>query len=48
MPEGEYNRIAADKQDDQIIQNANVGEKPAGALEPTYAIPTAGGVIVEW
>ena len=48
VPEGEFNRIAADKQDDQIIQNALVGTRPVGALEPTYSIDGAGGAILEW
>lgn len=48
VPEGEFNRIAADKQDDQIVQNAAVGEKPKGTLTPSYDIPTAGGAILEW
>ncbi len=48
VPEGEYNRVAADKQDDQIIQNAVVGRKPTGHLTPDYSIPTAGGAILEW
>lgn len=48
VPEGEFNRIAADKQDDQIIQQADIGRKPKGALAPLYDIPTAGGAILEW
>ncbi|MEO0695647.1 MAG: DUF6384 family protein [Pseudomonadota bacterium] len=48
VPEGEFNRISADKQDDQIIQNAVVGSKPVGHLLPTYSVPTAGGAILEW
>lgn len=48
VPEGEFNRIAADKQDDQIIQQADVGTKPKGELTPHYDIPTAGGAILEW
>ena len=48
VPEGEFNRIAADKQDDQIIQNAVIGSKPKGALTPTYIVKTAGGNILEW
>ncbi|MEM8770396.1 MAG: DUF6384 family protein [Pseudomonadota bacterium] len=48
VPEGVFNRIAADKQDDQIIQDALTGEKPTGALLPTYSIETAGGAILEW
>ncbi len=48
VPEGEFNRVAADKQDDQIIQNALIGEKPKGALTPEYSIETSGGAILEW
>ena len=48
VPEGEFNRIAADKQDDQIIQNGMVGAKPVGHLQPDYTVPTAGGTILEW
>lgn len=43
-----FDRVAADKADDQIIQNAIVGNKPAGALYPTYTVTTPGGAIVEW
>ncbi|MGF1544702.1 MAG: DUF6384 family protein [Parvularculaceae bacterium] len=48
VPEGEYNRIAADKSDDQIIQNDVIGRKPPGALTPDYRIPAEGGAILEW
>jgi hypothetical protein len=48
VPEAEFNRIAADKQDDQIIQHADIGRKPKGALTPTYDAPIAGGAILEW
>lgn len=48
VPEGVFNRVAADKQDDRIIQNAIIGEKPKGALTPDYTIETAGGTILEW
>lgn len=48
VPEGEFNRIAADKQDDQIIQNATIGNKPRGALQPNYTIDTTGGAILKW
>ncbi len=48
VPEDEFNRVAADKADDQIIQNAIIGEKPRGALTPEYAIETPGGAILEW
>lgn len=43
-----FHRIAADKQDDGIIQNNNVGEKKVGYLKPTFSIPTTGATITEW
>lgn len=48
VSETEFNRVAADKNDDQIIQNAIIGEKPRGALNPTYTINAPGGAILEW
>lgn len=43
-----FEEVAADKREDQIIDNAIIGEKPAGTLEPDYSIFTAGGAITEW
>jgi len=48
VPEGAFNAVAADKQDDQIIQNAAVGQKKPGALEPVYTLDGAGGAILDW
>ncbi|MEO0881799.1 MAG: DUF6384 family protein [Pseudomonadota bacterium] len=48
VSEAEFNRVAADKGDDQIIQNDVIGEKPAGRLAPIYTVDTPGGAIVEW
>ncbi len=48
VPEAVFNRVAADKQDDAIIQEAEVGEKPQGALAPQYTIETSGGAILDW
>jgi hypothetical protein len=48
VPEDVFNAVAADKADDEIIQNARIGQKPKGALAPTYSIATAGGAILEW
>lgn len=48
VPESVFNGVAADKQDDQIIENATVGRKPRGVLAPEYAIATSGGAITEW
>ena len=43
-----FNRIAADKQDDGIIQNNRFGEKRRGYLEDEYSIETSGGTITHW
>lgn len=43
-----FNAVAADKADDQIIQHAEIGRKPEGALEPAYDIATIGSAILEW
>lgn len=49
VPEAVYNRVAADKQDDQILQNDVIGRKPAGRLSPEYDVDGAyGGAILEW
>jgi len=48
VSETAFNRIASDKQDDQIIQNAVIGGKVSGALSPTYSVETPGGAILEW
>ncbi|MEM9169040.1 MAG: DUF6384 family protein [Pseudomonadota bacterium] len=48
VPKGVFDAIAADKQDDQIIQKAVVGRKPKGWLAPRYDVATAGGAILEW
>lgn len=42
-----YN-VAADKKDDQIIQNAVIGQKRRGYLAPEYSIETPGGTILDW
>jgi hypothetical protein len=43
-----FERIAADKGDDQIIQADVIGRKPAGRLTPEYLVETPGGAILEW
>ncbi len=48
VEEGVYNAVAADKQDDGIIQRNVLGEKQRGRLEPDYAVPVQGGAILEW
>lgn len=41
-------RVAADKQDDGIIQSNIVGEKTLGYLKPVYRISTSGATITRW
>jgi len=48
VPEAEFFKVAADKQDDLIVQDDAVGRKPKGTLAPHYDIPVAGGAILEW
>ena len=43
-----FNRVIADKRDDQIIQNDIIGSKTRGVLSPEYRVPTPGGAILEW
>jgi hypothetical protein len=43
-----YDRIAADKQDDGIIQNRRFGVKRRGYLAPEYLMPTSGRAITTW
>ena len=43
-----FNQIAADKQDDGIIQNNQVGKKQVGFLKPSFSIPTTGATITKW
>jgi hypothetical protein len=43
-----YRRIAADKQDDGIIQQREFGVKRSGQLQPDYRIATSGAAITQW
>ena len=43
-----FDQIAADKQDDGIIQNNRFGVKQRGELEPEYTFPTSGAAITNW
>ncbi len=43
-----FESVRRDKDDDGIIQNRKVGEKPRGALDVIYAIPVSGGAINQW
>lgn len=48
VSESVFYRIAADKNDDGIIQNNQVGEKKRGYLVPSFTIDTTGATITEW
>lgn len=48
VPKKTFDAVAADKQDDQIIQNAVIGRKEKGRLTPTFTVPTEQGAILEW
>ncbi len=48
VDEQTYERVAADKRDDGIIQNNVVGRKRSGVLEPEYTVQTTGAAITEW
>ena len=48
VPQEVFERVAADKLADGIIQDRFVGEKVRGALTPDYAIETTGGAITRW
>ena len=43
-----FRRIAADKQDDGIIQQREFGVKRSGQLKPDYRIATTGAAITQW
>jgi hypothetical protein len=43
-----FERVAADKRDDGIIQQAVVGVKRRGELDAQFSVPTTGAAITEW
>ena len=43
-----FYQIAADKKDDGIIQNNQVGKKEVGFLKPSFSIRTTGATITKW
>jgi hypothetical protein len=48
VDEATYDRVAADKRDDGIIQDNVVGRKRSGVLEREYTVPTTGAAITQW
>lgn len=48
VSEAVFNGVAADKGDDQIVQNSVIGQKTTGYIKPQYTVETPGGAILEW
>ncbi|QCI65192.1 DUF6384 family protein [Phreatobacter stygius] len=48
VPESVFDEIRRDKADDGIIQNATLGRKARGQLEPTWRVALPGGAITRW
>lgn len=48
VPKSVFDAVAADKRDDQIIQDDILGRKARGALEPTLKFEGPTGYIVDW
>ena len=48
VDEDVFQRIAADKQDDGIIQQRKFAVKHSGQLHPDYLLPTTGAAITQW
>jgi hypothetical protein len=48
VPETVYDTVVADKQDDGIIQNNELGRKSDGFLDVEYSVPVSGGAVTRW
>jgi len=48
VDEAFFDEVRTDKQDDGILQNRRVGQKPRGFLEHSYLVETDGGTILDW
>jgi len=48
VDEATYERVAADKRDDGVIQQDVVGAKRRGELDPEYSVATTGAAITKW
>lgn len=48
VPQATYDRVAADKADDGIIENDRLGEKRRGELDVRWSMPVDAGAITEW
>jgi hypothetical protein len=43
-----YDAVVADKQDDGIIENNEIGRKSYGFLDVEYNVPVSGGAVTRW
>jgi hypothetical protein len=48
VPQATFDRVAADKRDDDIIQNTRLGEKSRGELDVRWNLPVLTGTITKW
>lgn len=48
VPKPTYDRVAADKSDDGIVEDNILGEKPRGSLHPVYEMDVLSGAITNW
>lgn len=48
VPKATYDKVAADKSDDGIVEDNILGEKPRGSLAPVYEMDVLSGAITSW
>lgn len=48
VPKPTYDKVAADKSDDGIVEDNILGEKPRGSLAPVYEMDVLPGAITSW
>lgn len=48
VPQNVYNAVVADKRDDGIIENNEIGRKADGFLEVDFNVPVLGGAVTQW
>ncbi|WP_370673665.1 DUF6384 family protein [Pleomorphomonas sp. PLEO] len=48
VPKATYDKVAADKSNDGIVEDNILGEKPRGSLEPVYEMDVLSGAITSW
>ncbi len=48
VPKATYDKVAADKSDDGIVEDNILGEKPRGSLAPVYEMDVLAGAITSW